>query len=312
MINRRQQLLEWYGIGFPDDLFAVWDLACELQPDEPRAAFGDIGLGLYGVFDVLAGDFDEKPPDGRLWTHEMAYNDPPEFFSIFWGRSDGYHLGLWFDDPMEPPTAVAGYWSLEGFDLGFYPANLFLTLRAHLELSYMWTQETLESDPENTAAYEEELRRHDELRELLTSRMPVAARGREQTGCEYVDQYDDRDVERAAVNRPRGLEGIAAPPHLYRTPQADEETIQREVRGADGAARWLRAAEQALHDGYPATALKLGKDLWHLAPMGAKDGACQVMVAAYNALGRPLLGEVLKARKEQRDQWDAMRKAKNA
>jgi hypothetical protein len=66
-------------------------------------------------------------------------------------------------------------------------------------------------------------------------------------------------------------------------------------------------AEQALREGYPATALKLGKDVWHLAPKEAEADACRVMVGAYQALGRSLLGEVLEARKKQRDQWDAER-----
>jgi hypothetical protein len=309
MVDRRKQLLEWYGIEFPDDLFAVWDLACELQPDAPRGAFDAFGMSLYGVFDVLAGDFDEKPPDGPLWTHEMAYNDPPEFFSIFWGVSDGYHLGLWFDDPVEPPTCMAWYWSLDGYDLGYWPANLFLTLRCQLEMSSAGVLDNLEADPENAAYYEEELRQHDELREALRSRMPGAAGRRKQTGWEYVDRYDKVDMKREVVGRTWGHEGIAAPKHLYRDPAADDETIWREVREADGAARWLAEAEQALRDGYPATALKLGKDLWHLAPKEAEADACRVMVAAYYALGRPLLAEVLKARKEQRDLWDAERQA---
>src|SRR5262249_51875844 len=108
-----------------------------------------------------------------------------------------------------------------------------------------------------------------------------------------------------------GAERIAAQEHLFRAPSADDETIWREVREAAGAGRWLKEAEQALRDGYPATALKLGKDLWHLAPKEVEAEACRVMVAAYEALDRPLLGEVLKARKQQRDLWDAERQARN-
>jgi hypothetical protein len=315
MIDRRKQLLEWYGIEFPDDLFAVWDLACELRPDAPCDAFAVISLSLDGVFDVLAGEFDRKPPDGPLWTHDMSYNDPPEFFTIFWGVSDGYHLGLWFDDPLEPPTCVVSYYNNDAYDLNFSSANLFLTLRQQLELSYEGTQENLEGDPEHAAEYEEELRQHDELREVLRPRMPGASRRRKQTGQDYVDRYLDDDLPEGSGNivaQTWGEECITAPDHLYRDPAASDETIWREVREADGAARWLAEAEQALRDGYPATALKLGKDLWHVAPKAAEADACRVMVAAYYALGRPLLAEVLKARKEQRDLWDAGRRSRKS
>src|SRR4051812_2908753 len=85
MPDRREQLREWYGLDFPDELFAVWNLAKKLRPKAPRAAFDVIPFHLCGPFDVLAGDFDKKPPDGPLWTHGMSYNDPPEFFTILWG-----------------------------------------------------------------------------------------------------------------------------------------------------------------------------------------------------------------------------------
>jgi hypothetical protein len=308
MIDRRKQLLDWYGITFPDDLFAVWELACKWRPSAPRDAFAAIGLQLDGVFDVLAGQFDQKPPDGPLWTHGMSYNDPPEFFTIFWGGCDGYHFGLWFDDPIESPTCVVSYYNSDAYDLAHYPANLFLTLRRELELSYASIQQDLEYFPADAADYEEQLRQKDELREVLKPWMPGAARRRTQTGQRYEDRYQD-ELGGEVVGCTWGAECISAPRHLYCAPAADNETIWREVRKAKGARRWLAQAEQALQKGYPATALKLGKDLWHLAPKEIEGDACRVLVAAYCALGRPLLAEVLKARKDQRDQWDALRQA---
>jgi hypothetical protein len=308
MMDLRNQLRAWYGLGFPDDLFAVWELANELRPKAPRDAFEAIALHLDGVFDVLAGQFDRKRPDKPLWTHGMSYHDPPEFLTIFWGECDGYHLGFWFDDPAEPPSCVVSYYNNDAYDLEHYPANLFLTLRRELERSYESTLENLEDDPEDADFYQDLLRRHDELREALRPRLPGATRRRKQKGGEYLGRYTDQDVDDGqVVAYTWGHEYIAAPRALYREPSADDETIWREVRARAGAVRWLAEAKRALREGYPATALKLGKDVWHLAPKGAEADACAVMEAAYHALGRPLLAQVLRARQQQRDRWDAER-----
>src|SRR5688572_29947268 len=131
--DRRAQLHAWYGLDFPADLFAVWELANQLRPRATRDAFDVIPLHLDGVFDVLAGQFDARPPKGMLWTHDLSYQDPPEFFMIFWGECDGYHMGLWFDDPARLPTCMVAYHNNDAYDLSHYPANLFLMLRRELE-----------------------------------------------------------------------------------------------------------------------------------------------------------------------------------
>src|SRR5262245_8934778 len=109
MTDRRSQLRQFYGVDFPDDLFALWDRACELDSDHPRQAFGVLGVYLCGPFDVLAGKYDAAPPEKPLWLEDRSYWDPPEFFTIFWGDMDGLHWGYWFDDPSRPPTCVASY-----------------------------------------------------------------------------------------------------------------------------------------------------------------------------------------------------------
>jgi hypothetical protein len=314
MPDRREQIREWYRLDFPDDLFAVWELARSLRPEEPSSAFEPIPFLLDGVFDVLKGDLDDRPPAGLLWTHDMSYNDPPEFFVIAWGEGDGHHFGLWFDDPTEPPSCVVSYYNNDAYDLSHYPANLFLMLRRELEYNYQSAFEDQGFDPSDPCASvafaPNTPQRLDALREALRPHLPGAAKRRKQQGQAYLDRYTDQDVDDwNVVGVTWGQECISAPAHLYAAPPADDETIWEEVRQAAGASRWLREAERALRDGFPATALKLGKDVRHLGPKEAEADACGVMKSAYHALGRPLLAEVLQARQEQRDLWDAERAA---
>jgi hypothetical protein len=313
MTDRREQLRQWYGLDFPDDLIAVWELARTLQPGKPTQAFEATTLCPTGVFDVLAGKFDAQPPDGPLWTHGMSYNDPPEFFTIFWGDCDGYHLGWWFDDPMRPPTCVASYYNNDAYDLGRWPADLFLMLRRQVEYSVEGVLDNRRYDAANADYYDGRMEDLDELREALRPHLPGAAKRRRQTGTDYLRRYTRQDVDDSGiVAQTWGRECIRAPAHLYVAPPADNETIWREAREPAGAARWLREAERALRDGLPATALKLGKDVRHLCPKEAEADTCAVMCAAYQALGRPLLAEVLRARQAQRDAWDAERAEREA
>jgi hypothetical protein len=302
MALRRRQLREWYGLEYPESFFGVWELARELKPREPCGAFEDaLSLSLDGAFDVLAGKFDRKPPEGRLWTYDMSYNDPPEFQLVFWGGGDGHHFGLWFDDPAQPPTCVVAYYNNDAYDLSHYPANLFLMLRRELEEQWVSVEENDEDD-------EEEGREYELLRESIRPHMPGASKRRKHVGEAYVDRYMEDDVDDSElVAVTWGQECIRAPHDTYRAPSKDDETIWREVRARKGAAKWLKEADEALRAGYPATALKLGKDVRHLCKKEDEPAACAVMAAAYVALRRGLLAEILKARTAQREAWDAGR-----
>lgn len=306
MSDRRTQLRDWYGFDFPDDLLGVWELAKQINRKEPHEAFEPAALHLSGVFDVLAGEFDDEPPLDPLWTHGMSYWDSPEMFTVFWGECDGYHLGYWFDDPAEPPTCVVGYYNNDAYDLSRFPANLFLTIKRELEYGHVGAEENRDDEPK---FYDKLLARIAKVREALQPHLPGAAKRRTQIGQAYLDRYTDADVsDDGIVGETWGSECIRAPKRLYRRPSARDESIWDEVQEIEGARRWLLEARQAIDDGYPATALKLGKDVFRLGDQSLQRESCEVMQSAYHALGRPLLAEVLKARQEQRETWDAERK----
>ncbi len=60
-------------------------------------------------------------------------------------------------------------------------------------------------------------------------------------------------------------------------------------------------ARQALREGFPGTALKLGKDLWAVGGERHTEYAYELLDAAYAALGREVLREVLRIHRANRD-----------
>ena len=66
----------------------------------------------------------------------------------------------------------------------------------------------------------------------------------------------------------------------------------------------IRAAEearQALRDGFPASALELGKNLWATGDERKSELAYELLDAAYAALGRESLRQVLNTHRANRD-----------
>src|SRR5205823_4438519 len=96
--------------------------------------------------------------------------------------------------------------------------------------------------------------------------------------------------------------GVVAPAEQYRPLSLPDRRLWRQLRrkGADPAGL-VEEARQALRAGFPATALKLGKDLW--ASVGEKKAeyAGELLDAAYAALGRETLRRVLQTHRANRD-----------
>src|SRR5689334_1348797 len=116
--QRRLQLRELYGFDFPEDLFRFWEFANRLKPLEPLAALAEpLQIQLVGPFDVLAGRFDHVTPEHSILLHWRYYNDPPEFFTVLAGGTDGLHWGYYLDDPGAQPWCIASYYARDAFEL---------------------------------------------------------------------------------------------------------------------------------------------------------------------------------------------------
>src|SRR5690348_14784047 len=100
-MNQRLFLERRYGLQFPDSFFAFYEFACAhsaLLEVLGRDLMGMAltGRDLMGPFDFLRAS---ALPEGDPLIDARYYNDPPEFLTVAFGRTDGLHWGYYIDDP---------------------------------------------------------------------------------------------------------------------------------------------------------------------------------------------------------------------
>ena len=292
--KRRDQLRALYGFDFPEDLFRVWEFANRLRPLEPLLAlFDTLHLKLNGPFEVLAGHFDGRTPRHPILLHWRYYNDPPEFFTVLTGDIDGLHYGYWIDDPRAGKGTVASYFASDAFDLSPDGDSLFEAVRLDLEQRARDCEDNPEDDEQvsRLAAFRATLRR-------------FATDDRPETGEEYVEKYLDRAArarrKRIVAATQEGM-GIVVHPELYRPLSVKDKVLWRRLWKEDDPLELVEEARQALHDGFPGTALKVGKELWAVGSVKHSAYAFELLDAAYAALGRDVLREVLRTHRAGRE-----------
>ncbi len=294
MIDRRRQLRELYGFDFPDDFFRFWEFVNRLQPLEPLKALLDVSIHLVGPFEILAGRFDGLIPRYSLLLHWRYYLDPPEFFTVLVG-GDGFHAGYYLDDPAEGKGFVASYFAYDAFELTADGDTLFEAVRLQLEDHY----QSCEEDADCQDDYEEAMRDMDRLRQRLVE---YATANRTEKGAAYTDKY--RAVRLASEDSLvaqtfEGM-GIAVSPHRYRPLSWQDEQLWAHLRETDDPIEVVEEARQALREGFPGTALKLGKDLWAIGGERHTQYAYELLDAAYAALDREVLRNVLRVHRANR------------
>jgi len=298
--KRRGQLRQLYGFDFPEDFFRFWELATRLRPLEPLAALAEAtDLHLVGPFEVLAGRFDGRSPRYSQLLHWRYSMDPPEFFTVLAGGGDGLHWGYYLDDPAAGVGCVASYYALDVFELAADGDDLFAAVRLFLEES--WAD--CELDHSYQLAEDEE---HDEsLARLGALREQLLAFGtgeRPEVGQEYADRYSGRAPGRPQpVAETREGMGVVVPPELYRPLPVKDKKLWSLLRKEDDPVELVEEARRALREGFPGTALKLGKDLWSFGGGRRAEHAYELLDAAYAALGREPLRRVLQAHRANRD-----------
>jgi len=298
--KRREQLQTWYGFDFPDEFFRFWEFVNRLRPLDPLNALSEtLGITLVGPFEVLAGRFDRRTPRYSLLLHWRYYLDPPEFFTVLAGNTDGLHWGYYFDDPTRGEGCIASYYARDAFELSADGDTLFEALRLHLEEHYRDCEDYAEDEPEDAEDYAATM---DELDPIRAALMDYSTGDRPDVGTDYEERYAGATTRagRVVAATREGM-GIVVPAETYRPLSLKDHKLWAQLRRTDDPAEIVEEARQALSEGFPGTALKLGKDLWSFGSESRTEHAYELLNAAYEALGRDVLREVLQVHRANRD-----------
>ena len=298
--KRHNQLRRLYGFDFPDDLFRFWEFVNRLQPLDPLGALWEpLEIRLVGPFEALSGRFDRHTLRLSPLLHWRYYLDPPEFFTVLGGGTDKLHWGYYLDDPTSGRGCVASYYANDVFELSVDGDDLFEAVRLQLESAYWIASSDMEQDPKYAHEYEDRLHSLNEFRPRL---LQWATADRPEIGGAYVEKCQARAARNAAIvaSTPDGM-GVVAPPETYRPLSLPDTKLRPLLRKAADPRAAVKEACQAPFDGYPATALKLGKELWPLGGRRKTQYAYELLDAGYAGLGREVLRTVLRTHREHRD-----------
>ncbi len=141
----------------------------------------------------------------------------------------------------------------------------------------------------NKTYYENQLKQLTIIREILKS---YDTNDIQEIGAAYYDKYNSIRYDKC-IAKTRGKEGIVALESQYRRYKGQEDFNIWNYQPDENRVRVLqKEAQQAIAEGFPATALKIGKDLWVYHKYNLYIH--QILAAAYIALERPILLSILR------------------
>ena len=143
----------------------------------------------------------------------------------------------------------------------------------------------------------------EDLARVRERLMQYATADRPEVGEAYTERYAGLSArnELVVAETHEGM-GIVADAKLYRPLSLTGRKLWRAVlRKKADLTPLAEEARQALRDGFPATALELGKDLWATGNPRKAELSYELLDAAYAALGREALRRVLHTHRAARD-----------
>lgn len=282
-----------YGFEFPAELASFHEFW-----EKNAALCACLRMTAEGPLAVLAGTAAEGFDPAGGWPR--YYLDPPEFFTVLTGHTDGLHWGVWFDDTADTDGATtASYFHNDGLNLRD-EGSIFEAFRTNLELFHRNAEDGLIDDPDPNAAGEYR-KLLDDLARLREAVGEFDLAERKETGREYLRAH--RRWPEACARKPTaetltGM-GVVVPAGAYRPfsigPLPSKPSLA-DVEARVGEARLLAES------GAPGAALVLGHDLW---PSREHHAAARSMLdLAYGALGREVLRDYLRRACDLRARYD--------
>lgn len=280
------RMKEVYGLRLPRYLAtfaAFWRSLDALE----RSGMEHLGRSSGGIIVWFEdGGLDRKTRDGLDARLEGRFrSDPPEMVTIGWGDSDGLHYGLWYDDPADPPTYIVHNYARDSaetwHDKEPTPTGVFAGL-----LDKRIT-DPYDTEPRPLALY--------------------AAR-------EALAWFAEADKKALAADPPAkrwlkadriptvGTFGPALPPGAGSIRVGDpDERLKAWREQPARVKKWIASAKRDCAEGKPAAALTFGLDLHWVDDDEHRKDALELMVMAYEKLGRKAHAETVKVHYAHRD-----------
>lgn len=282
------QMQSMYGLRLPRHL-AVFDAFYRTTSPFEEAAMSYLGLSPGGILTAFAHkDGLDRPTrddlDPRLDVRFRR--DPPELVTVVWGDSDGLHFGLWYDDPGELPSCIAANYARD--DAETYTTGSVTLREMVLErMDDLYLDET-DAPLAAMAALRRALEDFAEAdAEALRADGPI--RHREATRYPWTGGLS------GALPPGSGVETLdmshAANRLRYPVYRSDPDTVRV----------WIQEARNALDAGRPAHAMMLGRELHWVDHEAFRDDARDLLIAAYEALDRQALADIVRVHYRHRD-----------
>jgi hypothetical protein len=207
--------------------------------------------------------------------HWRFYMDPPEFFTIAHGDSDGLHWGYWFDAPGERAPVVCSYYNNDAYEITECGDSIVDAAEDCLTATVEGLQENLEDDPEESEYYNAEIARIEDLqRGIREWRWPSPTASQRKANVPTFDGM--------GLIVPDALASDLLPP----------EKLYRRAESGDGHVL-LAEARTALANGRLGVALQVARAVWTFEGSKEYHSAASLLQAdVYAALNRPALASV--------------------
>jgi len=281
-----RRMREVYGLRLPRYLATFAAFWASLDALERQGA-ESLGRSPGGIMVWFEDDGLERRTRGGLDARlECRFRcDPPEMVTVMWGDSDGLHFGLWYDDPADPPTYVVHNYARDSAET--------------------WRDEEPTPLAVLAAAAKEAI--EDPYRE---GEPPLALHAvREALGW-FAEA--DRAALAADPPAPRWLSapriptlgtfGPGLPADAGSIRVGDSYARHEAYRSQPGRVqKWIASARRECAEGRPAAALTFGLDLHWVDAEATREAARELLVAAYEALGRRAHAETIKVHYVHRD-----------
>lgn len=232
------------------------------------------------------GGLDRKTRGGLDPRLECRFRaDPPELVTVMWGDSDGLHYGLWYDDPADLPTHVAHNYARDSAET--WKDNAHTPLGVLLQRANERIDGPYNDEPAHLPHYavREALRWFSEPDGEALKKDPPPKR--------WLDAPRIPSI---------GTFGPALPKDAGTIRVGDAHARVEAWKGQPARVRkWIASAKRDCAEGKPAAALTFGLDLHWLDKDEYRSDALELLLMAYEKLGRKAHADTIKVHYAHRD-----------